>query len=88
MSPVQPGSLIELVTREFLPPAASPLPILSYFDLTEPPLPHVAEIVPTSSPGTGSTPAAPSPRNTQPKIAVSFYLSNLAVLLASLILFQ
>ncbi|KAJ7960857.1 Glycerophosphodiester phosphodiesterase [Quillaja saponaria] len=88
MTPVQPGGLIQLITPQLLPPAASPLPVLTDSDVSEPPLPPVSDVVPTSSPGAGFTPAAQSPRNAQPKIAVCFYLSSLAVLLASLILLE
>ncbi|KAI9186281.1 hypothetical protein LWI28_015721 [Acer negundo] len=43
MSPVQPGSLFQLITPQYMPPAEAPNPILSEPDIVEPPLPPVAK---------------------------------------------
>ncbi|XP_065862496.1 glycerophosphodiester phosphodiesterase GDPDL3-like [Euphorbia lathyris] len=85
MSPVQPGSLIQLVTREYLPPAEAPYPVLDEAEVAESPLAPVQERVPSSTPGTTTT--APPPRpNGQPKTAVCFFMSNLAILLTLLLM--
>ncbi|EXB81079.1 putative glycerophosphoryl diester phosphodiesterase 2 [Morus notabilis] len=91
MSPVQPGSLVELITTDYLPPAEAPNPVLTEDDVSEPPLPPAAPVSPTASPNSASpnssSAAGPAP-NAQPKISVSYLLSNLAMmLLAALILF-
>ncbi|TXG67446.1 hypothetical protein EZV62_008721 [Acer yangbiense] len=41
MTPVQPGSLIQLVTPQYMPPDVAPMPILTESDIAEPPLPPV-----------------------------------------------
>ena len=86
MSAVAPGSLMELITRPYLPPAEAPNPILTVNDVLEPPLPSVAPVSPPAT--TNSSPAAgPSQPNAQPKITACYLLSNLAMLLAALVLF-
>lgn len=83
MSPVQPGSLVQLITADYLAPAEAPNPVLTEEDVLEPPLPPAAPISsPTASPNSSSA-ARPAP-NARPKIAVSYLLSNLAMLLALL----
>ncbi|KAG5064752.1 hypothetical protein GLYMA_02G296400v4 [Glycine max] len=83
MEPVQPGSLFGLITKEFLPPAEAPFPPLTESEVAEPPLPPVAKIAPASSPNAGTK----SPQgNSQPKVTVCFFLSTLAVFIASLLL--
>ncbi|KAI4307928.1 hypothetical protein L6164_031053 [Bauhinia variegata] len=87
MDVVQPGALIELVTKEYLPPAEAPLPVLTEEEIAESPFPPVSKITPTpSSISPGTTPGAPSPGNTQPKVTISILLSSLAVFVASLLL--
>ncbi|KOM29774.1 hypothetical protein LR48_Vigan785s000200 [Vigna angularis] len=82
MDPVAPGGLFSLITPDFLPPAQAPLPPLTESEVAEPPLPPVAKIAPASSPSSGS----PAPkRNAQPKVAVCFFFSSLAVFIASLL---
>ncbi|KAK8485988.1 hypothetical protein V6N13_134061 [Hibiscus sabdariffa] len=85
MSPVQPGSLYQLITAPYLPPAEAPNPILTDADVVEPPLPPVAAKAPTSSPN--STAAAPRSPNGQPKVAASVILPLLTVLVAVCVLF-
>ncbi|KAK3199860.1 hypothetical protein Dsin_023275 [Dipteronia sinensis] len=81
---IEPGSLIQLVTAQYLPPAAAPMPILTESDIAEPPFPPVAEKTPTG----GSAAASPTPsRNGQPRLAGCIFLSSLATLLAALLLF-
>jgi len=82
MDPVQPGGLFRLITPEFLPPAEAPLPPLTESEVAEPPLPPVAKIAPASSPSSGTKPAG----NAQPKVAVCFYFTSLAVFIVSLLL--
>ncbi|BAT80643.1 hypothetical protein VIGAN_03023800 [Vigna angularis var. angularis] len=82
MDPVTPGGLFSLITTDFLPPAQAPLPPLTESEVAEPPLPPVAKIAPASSPSSGT----PAPqRNAQPKVAVCFFFSSLAVFIASLL---
>ncbi|ONI13536.1 hypothetical protein PRUPE_4G228400 [Prunus persica] len=85
MTPVQAASLIQVVTADYLPPAEAPNPPLTATDVIEPPLPSVE---PGLAPGpTGSsTVGAPPPPNRQPKIAAGFFLSSLAMLIATLFL--
>ncbi|KAL5737515.1 hypothetical protein ACOSP7_030276 [Xanthoceras sorbifolium] len=85
MSPVQPGSLMQLITTEYLPPAEAPKPILTESDVVEPPLPSVIKNIP-SSPGGGSS-AGPTPANGQPRLAGCIFMSSLAMLLAAFLLF-
>ncbi|PPD79074.1 hypothetical protein GOBAR_DD23985 [Gossypium barbadense] len=80
MSPVQPGSLLQLVTTDYLPPAEAPKPYLTESDVVEPPLPPVAKTTSTSTP-LGTVAAAPAP-NGQPKVAASIIVPLMAVLLA------
>ncbi|WCJ33025.1 Glycerophosphodiester phosphodiesterase GDPDL3 [Euphorbia peplus] len=83
MSPVQPGSLLQLITREFLPPAEAPYPVLEEDEVAESPLAPVQARAPSSSPGTTASPPKPSG---QPKTAACFVMSNLAILLAVLLM--
>ncbi|GMJ05053.1 SHV3-like 1, Glycerophosphodiester phosphodiesterase (GDPD) like 4, glycerophosphodiesterase-like 1 [Hibiscus trionum] len=85
MTPVQPGSLLQLVTTEYLPPAEAPNPYLTEADVVEPPLPPVAAKTPTSTlSGTASAPRSP---NGQPKVTTSVIVPLMAVLLAVYLLF-
>ncbi|PQM33008.1 glycerophosphodiester phosphodiesterase GDPDL3 [Prunus yedoensis var. nudiflora] len=85
MSPIQPASLIQVVTPDYLPPAEAPYPTLTASDVIEPPLPSV-ESAPAPGPTGRSTVGAPPPPNRQPKIAAGFFLSSLAMLIATLFL--
>ncbi|KAE8723549.1 Glycerophosphodiester phosphodiesterase GDPDL4 [Hibiscus syriacus] len=85
MNPVQPGSLYQLITAPYLPPAAAPNPYLTDADVVEPPLPPVTAKAPTTSPN--STAAAPRSPNGQPKVAASVIMPLLTVLLAISLLF-
>ncbi|XVF03725.1 hypothetical protein REPUB_Repub05bG0018500 [Reevesia pubescens] len=85
MLSVQPGSLLQLVTTPYLPPAEAPNPYLTAADVVEPPLPPVAAKTPTSSPS--STAAGPTSPNGQPKVATSIIVPLMAVLLAIYSLF-
>ncbi|KAK5834460.1 glycerophosphodiester phosphodiesterase GDPDL3-like [Gossypium arboreum] len=85
MSPVQPGSLYQLITAPYLPPAEAPNPFLTEADVNEPPLPPVAAKAPsTSSNGTALAPTSP---NGQPKVAASAIMQLLTVFLAISLLF-
>ncbi|TXG67442.1 hypothetical protein EZV62_008717 [Acer yangbiense] len=86
MSPVQPGSLIQLVTPQYLPPAEAPNPIFTVSDIVEPPLPPVTDKTPSSSGGGSATPPTPS-RNGQPRLVGCIFLSSMAMLLAALLLY-
>ncbi|KAJ9672286.1 hypothetical protein PVL29_025768 [Vitis rotundifolia] len=80
MRPVEPGGLMQILTRDDLPPALAPYPVLTESDVAESPLPEV-----TASSTNGETTATTSP-NGQPKIATCIVLSNLAVLLVTILL--
>ncbi|XP_028215117.1 glycerophosphodiester phosphodiesterase GDPDL3-like [Glycine soja] len=83
MEPVQPGGIFGLITKELFPPVEATFPPLIESKVAEPPLPPVAKIAPTSSPNAGTK----SPQgNSQPKVIVCFFLSTLAVFIASLLL--
>ncbi|KAL6315143.1 hypothetical protein AAG906_035351 [Vitis piasezkii] len=49
MSPVQPGSLMQVITSDDMPPALAPYPVLTESDVAEPPLQEVAPATPASS---------------------------------------
>ncbi|XP_062077296.1 glycerophosphodiester phosphodiesterase GDPDL3-like [Humulus lupulus] len=84
MSPVAPGSLIQLITSPYMPPSEAPNPVLTLDDVSEPPLPPVSPTSSISAPN--STARAPSP-NAQPKIAAGSLLLSLALLLSAILLF-
>lgn len=48
MSPIEPRSLLQRISREYLPPPAPPLPVLKDVNVTEPPLPAVSGLAPTT----------------------------------------
>ncbi|KAA8523597.1 hypothetical protein F0562_010020 [Nyssa sinensis] len=60
MSPVQAGSLLQLIPPQILPPAEAPNPILTESDVVEPPLPSAVETGPTPDTGGGSTAVPPT----------------------------
>ncbi|KAJ9672279.1 hypothetical protein PVL29_025764 [Vitis rotundifolia] len=86
MSPVEPGSLMQVITRDDLPPAQAPYPVLTESDVAESPLAEVAPATPASSTNGGTAATAPTSPNGQPKIATCIVLSNLAVLLVTILL--
>lgn len=85
MSPIQAASLIQVVSPDYLPPAEAPNPALTASDVVEPPLPSV-ETAQAPGPTGNHTVGAPPPPNRQPKIAAGFFLSSLAMLIATLFL--
>lgn len=89
MSPVEPGSLLQLVTADYMPPKMAPSPVLDDKDVAEAPLPPVLSRAPPPAAGGGSTAAPPPPRNGQPKLGggTGFFLLNLAMLLIALLPF-
>ncbi|KAH1063141.1 hypothetical protein J1N35_028128 [Gossypium stocksii] len=85
MSSVQPGSLYQLITAPYLPPAEAPNPFLTEADVNEPPLPPVAAKAPSTS--TNGTALAPRSPNGQPKVAASAIMQLLTVFFAIPLLF-
>ncbi|KAG9443602.1 hypothetical protein H6P81_014942 [Aristolochia fimbriata] len=85
MDPVQPGALLQLVTAQYLPPAAAPLPVLEDSDVAEPPLPPVSKN-PQPSGGTARSPTSPPSPSAQPRLTSSISVS-IAMLLGCLVLF-
>lgn len=81
MSPVQPGSLLGLMTPQSMPPVEPPYPVLNESDVTEPPLPPVAKINPSNDNGSTARAPATAP-NGQSSVVASILMSSVAVLLA------
>lgn len=86
MSPVQAGSLMQVIPPPVFPPAQAPYPVLTESDVVEPPLPAMQK---ASSPTAtnGSTAEAPSQgKSGQPKLPAGVFLLTLVMLLATLFL--
>ncbi|PIM99215.1 Glycerophosphoryl diester phosphodiesterase [Handroanthus impetiginosus] len=83
MAPVEPRSLISVLTNQGLPPAEAPYPVLTENNVTEPPLPPVMERTPTQN---GSTALGPTPSNGQSTLVASALLSCIAIVLAAFVL--
>lgn len=89
MTPVEPGSLLQVVLPQ--PPTQAPSPVLSESDVLESPLPSVA---PTAAPTASITeknnatalPPASQP-NGQSKLVLGVLLANLPLLLSTILLF-
>ncbi|KAL3636719.1 hypothetical protein CASFOL_019018 [Castilleja foliolosa] len=82
MLPIPPGGLVPFMSA--LPPAEAPNPVLSENDVSEPPLPSVAERPPTTNSSIPPTPAPPS--GGQPTLVASTLLSGISILLAAFVL--
>ncbi|CAL9773908.1 unnamed protein product [Musa acuminata subsp. burmannicoides] len=78
--PVEPGSLLSLVSPEALPPAEAPAPVLAVADIQDPPLPPVADLSDKAS--VTAAPQTSPPRSGQSAIAVNAALSLLIVMLS------
>ncbi|CAL9075451.1 unnamed protein product [Musa textilis] len=78
--PVEPGSLLSLVSPEALPPAEAPAPVLAVADIQDPPLPPVADLSDKAS--VTAAPQTSPPRSGQPAIAVNAALSLLILMLS------
>ncbi|GKV43802.1 hypothetical protein SLEP1_g51055 [Rubroshorea leprosula] len=86
MTPVLPGFFMGLIMAPaLLPPAEAPSPVLTEQDVVEPPLPDAVAKSPSTSPG--RSPSTSPPPNEQPKVTACVFVSNLAMLLAVLLLF-
>ena len=83
MQPVDAGGLFGVISKMSLPPAIAPLPPLTKDEVVEAPLPPVAKIAPATSPAAGTK---SPPGNAQPKVSACFFLSSLAVFVASILL--
>lgn len=85
MSPVQPGSLLAIMSKQDLPPAEAPNPILTDDSVIEPPLPPVtARPPPTNT--SGSTAPGPVAPNGQATLVAGSILSGMALLVAAFVL--
>lgn len=84
MRPVKVGVLLQNVAIPDWPPALAPIPPLTESEVTEPPLPPVSKISPSSNLIAGTEPATQPSRNAQAKLTVCIFLSTLTVLVASL----
>ncbi|ESW18553.1 hypothetical protein PHAVU_006G050800 [Phaseolus vulgaris] len=82
MEPVAVGGLLQAMDKSLLPPAMAPAPPLTEDEVTEPPLPPLSKIAP-SSPISGTQAGAQPPHNAQAQVTVCFFLSTLTVLVAS-----
>lgn len=78
--PVEPGSLLSLVSPEALPPAEAPAPVLAVADIQDPPLPPVADLSDKAS--VTAAPQTSPPRSGQSAISVNAALSLLIVMLS------
>lgn len=86
MSPVQAGSLMQVIPIPALPPAQAPYPVLDESDVAEPPLPAIQKAL-APTPTGGSTAGAPSQvKSGQPKLPAGIFLLSLVMLLATLFL--
>ncbi|KAF7831319.1 glycerophosphodiester phosphodiesterase GDPDL1-like [Senna tora] len=86
MEPVKAGDLLQLVTKEYLPPAQAPLPPLTESEVSEPPLP-ATKAAQAPGPSSGSRGGTSPPGNAQTKVTIGFFLSSLALFVSSLLLF-
>lgn len=86
MTPVGPGNLLSVSQTQ--PAAVAPSPVLEVSDVTEPPFPSVVA-KPDSNNGTGDGTTAPPPKQPsgQAKVVVGIFVSNLAILLVTVLLF-
>lgn len=93
MSVAEPGSLYSLITIPYLPPAASPFPILTEDDVIEPPLPPVIAKALSPGPGPGPGPtyattnsSSPPQNNAQLPLPPVFFVSGMTILFATLLM--
>ncbi|KAG6735437.1 hypothetical protein POTOM_061958 [Populus tomentosa] len=84
MSPAQPGALMQLISPGAMPPAEPPNPVLTASDVEEGPLPSNTASAPV--PGGGAAAVPPGAPNGLPKIGACIFLSNLAMIIAILLL--
>ncbi|XP_028758491.1 glycerophosphodiester phosphodiesterase GDPDL4 [Neltuma alba] len=85
MQAVKAGDLLQVVTKDYLPPAEAPLPPLTESEVSEAPLPPVSNTT-AKAPASASGPGTSPPGNAQPKVNICFFLSILAVLVSFLLL--
>ncbi|KAK4278375.1 hypothetical protein QN277_016230 [Acacia crassicarpa] len=83
MQPVKPGDLLQLVTKDYLPPAEAPLPPLTESEVSEAPVPPISN---SSAPAPSSGSSTSPPGSSQEKVNVCFFLSTFAVLVSLLLL--
>ncbi|KAI5674737.1 hypothetical protein M9H77_15101 [Catharanthus roseus] len=83
MSPVEPGSLIQLIAPPLLPPAEAPNPVLTENDVIEPPLPPVVVRPPSSN--TNTTAPTPTSPSGQSALVATTFMSVLAILLVTFV---
>ncbi|KAK9698015.1 hypothetical protein RND81_08G076800 [Saponaria officinalis] len=81
IAPVEPGGLLEIATREDLPPSAPPAPALDAAKIVDPPLPPVTKAASSSTPSSDNKKNASSEKST-----ISLSLLLLAVLILSSVL--
>ncbi|KAG5570360.1 hypothetical protein H5410_060126 [Solanum commersonii] len=83
---VSPGVLLQFMSRQSLPPAEAPSPILTKSDVVEPPLPPVAKITPTAR-NESTANAAPTSPIGQSSVVTGVFTCCLTILLADLVIF-
>ncbi|XP_049398595.1 glycerophosphodiester phosphodiesterase GDPDL4-like isoform X1 [Solanum stenotomum] len=83
---VSPGVLLQFMSRQSLPPAEAPSPILTESDVVEPPLPPVAKITPTARNESTANAAHTSPIG-QSSVVAGVFTCCLTILLADLVIF-
>ncbi|KAI9108536.1 hypothetical protein K1719_020420 [Acacia pycnantha] len=85
MQPVKPGDLLQLVTKEYLPPTQAPLPPLTESEISEAPVPPISNSSALAPPPASGARTSP-PGSSQKKVNVCFFLSTFAVLVSLLLL--
>ncbi|CAH9083630.1 unnamed protein product [Cuscuta europaea] len=88
MQPVQPGSLLQLITPQLLPPTEAPSPTLTESDIAQPDLPAVSKDSPPPPlpPATTSSPPPRLPPSGQPSTTFGIYAMSMCILLSLLMI--
>lgn len=86
MTPVEAGSLFQVMVPSFFPPAEAPNPVLTEDDVIEPPLPPVAVRSPPSGTGNGTAAPGPTSPSGQSMVVASTLLSTLTILLVTCVI--
>ncbi|KAI3928579.1 hypothetical protein MKW98_024180 [Papaver atlanticum] len=86
MAPAQPGSLLQLVTTQYLPPTEAPNPSFTVADVSEPPLPPVSKQ--TASDANSTSAGGPSPSKSDANVGkiAGVFFSSLSLFFASVLL--
>ncbi|KAI3870562.1 hypothetical protein MKX03_022755 [Papaver bracteatum] len=86
MTPVQPGSLLQLVTTRYLPPTEAPNPSFTVADVSEAPLPPVSKQTASDANSTSAGGPSPSKSNANVGKVAGVFFSSLSLFFASVLL--